>query len=88
MSQRRYCPTGFADYVDENGIFHYGEWRKTLGALKGTRRTGSNHPSNNVRQLREELMTYFNSECGEVPWQYETVLQGSVPPEFARNFSL
>lgn len=36
ISMRKYCPTGFADTVDENSVFHFGDWRKAReGALKG-----------------------------------------------------
>lgn len=34
VSSRRYCPTGFTDYVDKNGAFHYGTWRKEVDSLQ------------------------------------------------------
>lgn len=87
IALRRYCPTGFADFVDENGIFHYGEWRKTGNVLTGITRVGSNNPSRSVKSLREILMTYFNSDFGEVLWQDNTILEGFVPQEFINNFT-
>lgn len=82
ISLRKYCPTGFTDYVEEDGTFHYGEWRKTTNKLQGIKRVGSNHPSRNVRALRDELTGYFSSE------QYDRILEGAVPQEFIDHYTL
>lgn len=73
-----YCPTGFADSEDGTGRIKPGEWR---GAV---RRTGSDAMTNipplrgrrnssAAVQVRNALMSYFISDAGSLPWQWEYV---------------
>ncbi|KAF5281755.1 hypothetical protein FQR65_LT14550 [Abscondita terminalis] len=80
MSERKYCPTGFADYVDSEGNFHFGQWR-TTETMKSVGRMGTNNPTRNAQKLRETLKQYFNSDIGCVPWQQDIILQGSLPSD-------
>lgn len=64
----RYCPTACADYVDQDGMFHYGQWHDAAGgALYSVRRSDGNNASHITRSLRDRLANYFSSEQGEIP---------------------
>ncbi|KAK5647893.1 hypothetical protein RI129_002785 [Pyrocoelia pectoralis] len=52
--QRRYCPTGYADYENDDGIIP-GAWRKDGVVLKSIRRLGSNNSSVKVKKMRDIL---------------------------------
>lgn len=73
-----YCPIGFADSEDGTGRIKPGEWHSVV------RRTGSdamtNMPplrgrrnSNPAVQVQNALMSYFISDAGSLPWQWEYV---------------
>lgn len=78
ISERRYCPTGMVDYVDKDGILHYGTWRDEGVSLTSVNRVGSNNPSRLVQQIRNKLAEYFVT-IGAVPWQNRVIRRGSIP---------
>lgn len=80
ISLCKYCPTGFADYVERK--------RNTVDVLHGNGRVGSNNPSRNIAAQRDELKRYMSSEYGNVPWQNDTIREGVVPLEFINNLFL
>ena len=73
-----YCPSGFLDSMDQTGNIKPGEWRSVVsdsdtGALVGLNRVRGSRYTANVIQIQESLTDYFNSEQGEVPWQWAYV---------------
>lgn len=78
-SERRYCPTGFADFVDKTGTVQLGTWREEGKSLKSVARVPSNNPTNVAKQQRDTLADFFSSPAGFVPWQDDYINRGSVP---------
>ena len=71
----RYCPSGFVDSENSEGIQH-GEWRDETQSNTGflpLGSTGSNNYSRTAKEVRNDFKTYFNSQEGEVSWQLEYV---------------
>ena len=54
-AERRYCPTGFGDYVDSNGILHRGTWREDGYTLRSVNRVGSNNATRCAKMQRDRL---------------------------------
>ena len=72
------CPSGFVDSMDQTGNIKPEEWRSVesdsdKGALVGLNRVRGSRYTANVIQIQESLTDYFNSEQGEVPWQWAYV---------------
>lgn len=83
ISERRYCPTGFVDWVDDNGEIHNGQWRSVpSGNLRSVGRSGSNNAPKTVQQLRDTLAEYLISPAGALPYQWDRVHEGGVPDNF------
>ena len=64
--------------MDQTGNIKPGEWRSVVsdsdtGALVGLNRVRGSRYTANVIQIQESLTDYFNSEQGEVPWQWADV---------------
>lgn len=54
----------------ENGSMNFGTWRQEVGNdLPGLAQQSGNRSSNDVREFREELCDYFNTNC-QVSWQW------------------
>ena len=73
-----YCPSGFVDSMNQTGNIKPGEWRSVVsdsdtGALVGLNRVRGSRYTANAIQIQEALPDYFNSEKGEVPWQWAYV---------------
>lgn len=72
-STSQYCPPGWLDVEDDNGIFREGRWR-TVGSdqfFKELGRTGANRSGPIPEGMRNYLKEYFISPIGnaQVPWQ-------------------
>lgn len=78
-NERKYCPSGFVDYIDEQGQVHLGLWREDQQHIRPITRVGANNYSRNIRENRDKLCDYFVSPEGSVPWQEDYVSRGSVP---------
>lgn len=79
ISQRKYCPTGFGDYIDEEGQVHLGSWREEGHNLKSVNKMGGNNATNLAKKYRDVLAEYFISREGWVPWQQDYVNRGGIP---------
>lgn len=79
VDERKYCPTGYADYLDSKGQVHDGQWRRDSRSLQSVKRVGSNNPSIGVQNLRTILTEYFQSDAGIFLHQYTHIGRGSVP---------
>ncbi|KAJ8969040.1 hypothetical protein NQ314_001940 [Rhamnusium bicolor] len=79
LAERRYCPTGYADHLDENGTLRAGQWRNLPENLPSVGRLGSNNPKKNVQKMRDNLAEYLVSKEGCVPWQWDYIMKGSLP---------
>lgn len=77
-SEKKYCPTGYIDYLDDNGELQWGAWRADGAALQSVRRLGANNYTNEARENRNNLVKYFISRQGWVPWQEKYVLRGTL----------
>uniref|UniRef100_A0A6P7FIS9 Protein ANTAGONIST OF LIKE HETEROCHROMATIN PROTEIN 1-like n=1 Tax=Diabrotica virgifera virgifera TaxID=50390 RepID=A0A6P7FIS9_DIAVI len=78
-SEKRYCPTGFGDYVDGNGLLHLGTWREDPYSLRTVNKVGSNNATHCAKLQRERLADYFISREGWLPWQENYVNRGAIP---------
>lgn len=79
---RRYCPTGFTDWEDANGVMHEGEWRSFNAKLRSIGRVGSNNAAQKVQNQRNILAEYFLSPLGAIPNQWTRAHIGEVPDNF------
>ena len=74
-SDNRYCPSGFADSCDRDGVILPGEWRNDgqgAGLLPWTARD-TRAQRKSAGQIRDTFAKYFMSPVGEVEWQYRHV---------------
>lgn len=78
-SERRYCPTGFADFVDKTGTVQPATWREEGKSLKSVARVSSINPTNVAKQQRDTLADFFSSPADFVPWQDDYINRRSVP---------
>lgn len=78
-SEKRYCPTGYGDYVDCKGILYPGTWREDGQTLISVNRVGSNNATGCAKIQRDRLADYFTSQEGWLPWQEDYVHRGSIP---------
>lgn len=83
IEERRYCPTGFVDAIDKDGNIKDGAWRTMPGNLNSIGRIGTNNARKDVFENRDHLMTYFLSDIGALPGQWNQVHQGGVPSDFS-----
>lgn len=77
--EKRYCPTGFVDEENADGVVRPGLWRKGSSNIQGVGRVGANNASRAIFNNRESLCEYFNSSEGRLPWQESYVTRGCVP---------
>lgn len=77
---RKYCPTGYVDYYDENGELHEGSWRLEGNNLNSVRRLGANNATNRAKSNRDKLADFFVSKEGWVSWQDNIINLGCLPP--------
>ncbi|KAJ8943578.1 hypothetical protein NQ314_009703 [Rhamnusium bicolor] len=77
--QRRYSPMGYADLFDENGRLILGMWREQEYMLRSATWLGSNNATRSAQGARDKLASYFVSDVGSVPWQYDIIMTGSLP---------
>lgn len=70
-----YCPSGFADRYDENGVLIEGDWRKRVNSLTHLQNIPQRQmrPSENAKMNRETLKQFVNSAEGSLPWQRQAV---------------
>eukprot|EP00795_Rhopilema_esculentum_P004036 gene4036-20211_t len=71
----QYCPEGFAD-IDGTCNQRQGDWRRIVEGDTGlapVSRIGSNNYSKEAKRVRDLFCQYFNSEAGQVPWQWEII---------------
>ena len=74
----RYVPQSYIDRENE-GIIVNGNWRTELGnesRLHKIRKTASNMHSSTAKSIRSELIDYFISDVGLVPWQTRVIYEG------------
>lgn len=84
--ERRYSPTGFVDWEDEQGNLHPGKWRLDAGVdLKSIGRVGANNFSKNVRELRDCLADWLISPFGALHYQLDQLYKYGVPDYFRQN---
>lgn len=77
----RYCPPGFVDSYDSEGLQH-GEWREQTQSDSGLlpiSSTGSNNYSREAKEARDNFRTYFNSAEGQVSWQLHHITRTIDP---------
>lgn len=70
--QNHYCPDGFAD-VDLPTRYIEGEWRREVEhdtGITSISRMCSNNYSKQAKDVRDLFCKYFNSQEGQVPWQW------------------
>ena len=70
LSTQIYCPPGYLDKEDSQGNVILGDWRTSgNNGLESVGHVGSNRYSKSAAEMRDELMNYFMSSQGSVPWQ-------------------
>lgn len=79
ISERRYCPTGLADSVNEYGEIVEGTWRNTIQPLRSVGRLGANNTTEAVKRNRDNLAEYFFSPFGAIRHQLEQIYYGGLP---------
>lgn len=78
LEDRKHCPTGYADYIDNNGAIQPGAWRDSGENLRSVNRQGSNYATRSARGMRDVLADYFVSEVSSLPWQGDYVNRGGM----------
>lgn len=78
LLEKKYCPTGFADYVDQEGRLQEGLWRGENAELRALGRVRGNNPSRLALKIRDTLADYFVSQQGMVPWQEDHIYRGGA----------
>lgn len=58
-SEKRYCPTGFADYIDNEGHWQDGLWRGEARRLPSINRLGWNKPNKGCNRHKRHLSRIF-----------------------------
>lgn len=69
-----YCPVGFVDSEDSSGEIREGEWRTIVAADQGAFQhieTPRGRPQNDATLVRESLTSYFLTDQGSLPWQWQ-----------------
>lgn len=79
FGQRHYCPPGYIDEEDANGVIIPGSWRDSEPNLRPIGKVASNNTSRVNIHSRNLLCDYFSSDVGSVEWQLERVCRGAVP---------
>ena len=80
VQERQYCPPGYVDTYDSDGVLIPGKWREdgvSVGFVVGSsqRPNGtSNKHSRAAAEVRNAFANYFVSSVGEIEWQYRRVL--------------
>ncbi|XP_045123980.1 uncharacterized protein LOC123511938 isoform X2 [Portunus trituberculatus] len=76
VSRQSYTPPGSFDSCDTDGNMIAGSWRRDinecdrlLDLMHVPRRA-----SDNLHKIRDEFCSYFVSEQGTVPWQYDAII--------------
>lgn len=73
----RYVPATFVDYEGNDGTVVHGEWRAVTRGQTGmvpVRSMSTNMYSRESARIREQLVDFFLSEAGSVPWQEQFAL--------------
>ena len=68
-----YCPPGHADMDTANGV-RLGDWRGETEGFTGLTSIGvqgSNNYTKTASEVRDQFCSYFNSNAGSVPWQWD-----------------
>ena len=69
-SSRPYCPPGYVDREDKDGIIVPGDWRHEVSeGITSMSRLGSNTYSRSAAELRDAMKNYFMSPQGSLEWQ-------------------
>lgn len=80
LEERRYSPSGFVDWEDDEGNDHPGKWRlEAATSLKSIGRIGSNNSSKSVHQQREFLADWLISPLGALKYQLDQLYKHCVP---------
>ena len=69
-----YCPIGFVDSEDSSGEIREDEWRTINAADQGAFQnieTPRGRPQNDTNLERETLTSYFLTDRGSLPWQWQ-----------------
>ena len=80
-----YCPQGFVDCEDSSGRLQQGEWRNIVAGDVGafrTMETPRGRPQTDAALTRQALTSYFLTDQGSLPWQWQHVRStGPVPTQ-------
>lgn len=70
-----YCPPGFVDHYDHNGILIEGSWRKSVQSMTHLQNIPQQQmrPPEIPKRNREILKQFVNSVEGSLPWQRQAV---------------
>lgn len=68
-SKNSYCPTNFADHLDNRGNFVSGQWRRDNCETVSLRTRPETRLNSEAKKNRDHLKNYFNSPEGAVDWQ-------------------
>ena len=69
-----YCPVGFVDSEDVSGEIREGQWRTIVAGDQGAFQhieTPRGRPQNDANLVRESLTSYFLTDLGSLPWQWQ-----------------
>ena len=80
--ESRYIPPSFSD-TDSRGTVQPGEWRRLVAGDANRSETPKMPRSRGTRAamgVRNDLRQFFQTPEGEVPWQNDMVLRGTLDP--------
>lgn len=68
-----YVPIGFADCVCQDGTIEEGFWRDAPHLDINVAATQARHATAEANEIREKFVSYFCSDHGSVPWQWDYI---------------
>lgn len=74
LENRTYCPIGFVDFIDDNGMLQKGFWRNEPFKFRSIKRFGANNSKKTFAEYRNNLLNFFTSPQGQLPGQENAAL--------------
>ena len=83
IENRTYCPLNFVDTEQEDRRIIFGAWRNEYNntAIESIRSSTAHRSTIDAYKQRDNIVDYFLSAVGEIPWQYSYVRRGFNGPD-------
>lgn len=83
IENRTYCPLNFVDTEQEDRRIISGAWRNEYNntAIESIRSSTAHRSTIDAYKQRDNIVDYFLSAVGEIPWQYSYIRRGFNGPD-------